>query len=117
MSVLQPCILFPANAKDASEPVIVCDLDRFLWGSEFPDPASDENVVYFDRSVRSIESMRFRLVDDIQVGFHCTTNHCVAWMTKLITLAQTQHVASSASGRQCVRRCRQRAQGVCRDRL
>ena len=87
VSVVQPCILFVANAKDASDAIIVFDLDRFTWGSKLPEEI-ENNMVYYDRSVMSIENTRFRLVDDIQSWLHCIANRKAAWLMQPITLAQ-----------------------------
>jgi hypothetical protein len=87
LSVLQPCILFPANPKDGTEPIIVFDVDRFFWGSEFPNENSDKNSIFYDRSVMSIENTRFRMVDDVETWLRCLVNRRVAWMMKPITLA------------------------------
>ena len=88
LSVLQPCILFPGNAKDATEPIIIFDLDRFWWGSEFPDVGADDIMTFYDRSVMTIENTRFRLVDDIETWLHCTANRKLSWLLRPITLAQ-----------------------------
>jgi len=88
LSVLQPCILFPANAKDPTEPVLVFDLDRFLWGSELFEDESDDTVKYYDRMVMMVQNTRFRLVESIDRWLSCTANHKVAWMMEPITLAQ-----------------------------
>jgi hypothetical protein len=88
LSVLQPCILFPGNAKDATEPIIFFDLDRFSWGSEFPETGVHDIMTFYDRSVMSVENTRFRLVDDIETWLHCTANRRLSWVMRPITLAQ-----------------------------
>ena len=97
ISVLEPSILFPADANDDEEPIIVLDLHRFLWGSEpleagvdgaASDPGSADNERYYSRSVMSTEKTRLRLVDDIGSWLHCVANRRASWVIEPVTLAR-----------------------------
>ncbi|EKX50324.1 hypothetical protein GUITHDRAFT_135471 [Guillardia theta CCMP2712] len=86
ISVLKPCILFPADHKSDSEPVIVFDLDSFDWKSVLIS-GDDEKLEFFDRNVLDVKNTRFRLAEDINIWLHCLANNRTAWIMKGITLA------------------------------
>ena len=89
ITVLTPSILFPADAKEEEEPIIVFDLDRFSWGSESPsDSENADHAKYCSRSVMYTEKTCVRLVDNIRSWLHCAANRRSSWVLEPVTLAR-----------------------------